>query len=74
MTAVILNQPAHDRKTVISEIPLCPFCKGVGEVVKTQDAAEGYPAVYVVQCSDCGCQGPGGETDDQAVEEWARRG
>lgn len=53
----------------------CPFqpCIGEGEPVKSADGFIPTQDVYVVQCSQCGCQGPAGFGADGAIENWNKR-
>jgi hypothetical protein len=55
----------------------CPFCKDEAEVVESCAAkvvdGQFYPAVFVAQCSECLCQGPGGVTILEATNQWNNR-
>lgn len=50
-------------------IGACPFCKNTEGEVEQLDAG-----VYVVQCSDCMCQGPTLDTADLAIKAWNGKG
>ena len=51
-----------------NEIKPCPFCGD--ENIDTWDIRQ---EKYFCYCENCGCQGPTGKTEQEAIEAWNRR-
>lgn len=64
----------------MSFLKSCPFCNCSGVITVhpevTDDCPGGFPHLdtFYAHCDVCGCDGPAGESYDEAVEAWNDRG